>query len=281
MTLLKELNKTGKKIPALGIGTWRMVGGSTPDYSQDDKAIEALRKAVSLGMWLIDTAEYYAAGHAEEIVGKAIEVFDRDEVFIVSKVWHTNLRYEDVIKAAKRSLKRLKTDYIDLYLVHWPNPDIPLRETMKAMEKLVDDGMVLYIGVSNFDLSLMEEARSYLSHVDIVANQVKYSLLDRNVEKDVLPYCQKERITLMAYTPLEKGLLANDPFLSEIGKKYGKTAAQVALNWLISKDMVVAIPKAIKIEHIEENAGAMGWQLSEEDTKTINEKFRKFEEEET
>ncbi|MHA1627323.1 MAG: aldo/keto reductase [Candidatus Asgardarchaeia archaeon] len=233
-----------------------------------------MRKAVSLGMWLIDTAEFYGAGHAEEVVGMAIEAFDRDEVFVVTKVWHTNLRYNDVIKAAERSLKRLKTDYIDLYLVHWPNPNIPLRETMKAMEKLVEDGMVLYVGVSNFDVSLMEEARSYLSHTDIVANQVKYNLLDRNVEKDVLPYCQEERITLIAYTPLEKGLLANDPFLSEIGKKYGKTSAQVALNWLISKDMVVAIPKAIEMEHIEENAGAMGWQLSEEDMKLIDEKFK-------
>ncbi|MHA1596075.1 MAG: aldo/keto reductase [Candidatus Asgardarchaeia archaeon] len=233
-----------------------------------------MRKAVSLGMWLIDTAEFYGAGHAEEVVGMAIEAFDRDEVFVVTKVWHTNLRYNDVIKAAERSLKRLKTDYIDLYLVHWPNPNIPLRETMKAMEKLVEDGMVLYVGVSNFDVSLMEEARSYFSHTDIVANQVKYNLLDRNVEKDVLPYCQEERITLIAYTPLEKGLLANDPFLSEIGKKYGKTSAQVALNWLISKDMVVAIPKAIEMEHIEENAGAMGWQLSEEDMKLIDEKFK-------
>ncbi|MCD6515013.1 MAG: aldo/keto reductase [Candidatus Odinarchaeota archaeon] len=245
----------------------------TPDYSQDDLAIKALRHGISLGMWLIDTAEVYGGGHAEELVGEAIKIFNREEVFIVTKVWETNLRYDDVLKAAKGSLKRLKTNYIDLYLIHWPNPRIPLSETMKAMEKLVSDRLVRYIGVSNFSVELMEEARSYLSKEDIVANQVKYNVYDRSVERDILPYCQKEGITLMAYTPLAKGNVSTDKTLIEIGKKYGKTATQVALNWLISKDMVIAIPKAIRIEHIEENAGAMGWRLSEEDIRYIEQRI--------
>jgi len=270
---LKELNRTGCKVPAIGLGTWKIGGSMTPDHSQDDLAIKALRHGISLGMWLIDTAEIYGGGHAEELVGEAIKIFNREKIFIVTKVWETNLRYDDVLKAAKRSLKRLKTNYIDLYLIHWPNPRIPLSETMKAMEKLVSDGLVRYIGVSNFSVKLMEEARSYLSKEDIVVNQVKYNVYDRSVERDILPYCQKEGITLMAYTPLAKGSVSTDKTLIEIGRKYGKTAAQVALNWLISKDMVIAIPKAIRIEHIEENAGAMGWRLSEEDIRYIEQRI--------
>ena len=270
---LKELNRTGCKVPAIGLGTWKIGGSMTPDHSQDDLAIKALRHGISLGMWLIDTAEIYGGGHAEELVGEAIKIFNREKIFIVTKVWETNLRYDDVLKAAKRSLKRLKTNYIDLYLIHWPNSRIPLSETMKAMEKLVSDGLVRYIGVSNFSVKLMEEARSYLSKEDIVVNQVKYNVYDRSVERDILPYCQKEGITLMAYTPLAKGSVSTDKTLIEIGRKYGKTAAQVALNWLISKDMVIAIPKAIRIEHIEENAGAMGWRLSEEDIRYIEQRI--------
>ena len=270
---LKELNRTGCKVPAIGLGTWKIGGSMTPDHSQDDLAIKALRHGISLGMWLIDTAEIYGGGHAEELVGEAIKIFNREKIFIVTKVWETNLRYDDVLKAAKRSLKRLKTNYIDLYLIHWPNPRIPLSETMKAMEKLVSDGLVRYIGVSNFSVELMEEARSYLSKEDIVVNQVKYNVYDRSIERDILPYCQKEGITLMAYTPLAKGSVSTDKTLIEIGRKYGKTAAQVALNWLISKDMVIAIPKAVRIEHIEENAGAMGWRLSEEDIRYIEQRI--------
>lgn len=270
---LKELNKTGVKVPAIGFGTWGIGGRMTPDYSHDKEAVEAIRYAIKLGMWLIDTAEIYGAGHSEELVGEAIKDFERDQVFIVTKVWETNLRYDDVIKAAKRSLSRLKSKYIDLYLVHWPSTRVPISETMKAMEKLVDDGLIRFIGVSNFDVDLMEEARAALSKTDIVVNQVKYNLYDRSVENDVLPYCQKERITLMAYTPLAKGSLAREPLLIEIGKKYGKTAAQVALNWLISKDMVIAIPKALDKKHIEENAGAMGWRLSVDDLKMLDSSF--------
>ena len=267
---LKELGRSGAKVPAIGMGTWGVGGYATRDATHDEEAIQALRKGIKLGMYLIDTAEMYGNGYAEEIVGKAIKPFPREEVFIVSKVLPEHLHYKDVIKAARNSLKRLGTNFIDLYLIHAPNPKIPLRETMKAMEKLVEDGLVKFIGVSNFGVAEMEETRSYLSRNDIVVNQVEYSLLERSIEKDVLLYCIKNRITVMAYTPLAKGRLAKDEFLQEIGKKYGKTSAQVALNWLISKESVIAIPKAINLKHLEENAGAMGWRLTREDIKKIS-----------
>jgi len=273
---VKLLGKSKDFVPSVGQGTWRMGGDVSPNRNEAHKVIEALRYGISLGLTLIDTAEFYGGGHTEELVGQAIKGYNREDLFIVSKVWQTNLHYDDVLKAAERSLQRLQTRYIDLYLIHWPNPAIPLSETMKAMEKLVELGKIRYIGVSNFDVNLMEEARSYLSREDIMANQVRYSLLDRTPEESILPYCEREKITLMAYTPLAKGNLAKDKKLAEIGKKYKKTAAQVALNWLISKTPVIAIPKAITKKHIEENAGSMGWRLSEEDIMSIDKYFKKI-----
>ena len=275
---LKILGKTGEKVPAIGMGTWGIGGRFTPDYSKDALWVDALRFGIKysiekVGIALIDTAEMYGAGHSEEIVGRAIKEFPRDKVFIVTKVKGEHLGYEDVIKAAKRSLSRLGIKQIDLYLVHWPNPIIPLRETMKAMEKLVNDGLVRFIGVSNFGRRLLEEARSYLSFTDIVVNQVRYSIAYREPEADLLPYCQKEGIILMAYTPLEKGALARNPILEEVGRKYNKTAAQVALNWLIAKKNVITIPKSERKERIKENLDAMGWRLSKEDIEYLNERF--------
>ena len=243
---LKELAKTSVQVPAIGMGTWGIGGYSYPDSSHDSEAIRALRRGFELGMCLIDTAEMYGAGHAEEIVGEAIKPFPREQVFIVSKVLPENLHYAHVIEAAEKSLKRLQTDYRDLYLIHSPNPRIPLRETMEAMEKLVERDLVRYIGVSNFDVSQMEETISYLCKNDMVVNQVEYSLLDRSVERDVLPYCTQQQVTVMAYTPLAKGRLSRNEFLRRIGQKYEKSATQVALNWLIAKENVIAIPKAIK-----------------------------------
>jgi len=270
---LKELGRTGVKVPAIGMGTWGIGGYSSRDTVGDNEAIRALRRGIELGMYLIDTAEMYSAGHAEELVGQAIKPFPREQVFIVSKVLPENLHYDDVIKAAERSLKRLQTDRIDLYLIHSPNPRIPLAETMKAMEELVERNVVRFIGVSNFDVGQVEEARSYLSKDDIVVNQVEYSLLERSIERDVLPYCTQQQMTVMAYTPLASGRLSKSKFLLEIGKRYEKTAAQVALNWLIAKERVVAIPKAVSIDHLEENASAMGWRLSQDDIERASSYF--------
>ncbi len=224
-------------------------------------------------MWLIDTAEMYGAGHAEELVGQAIQAFPREKVFIVSKVLNNYLEYEEVIKACHRSLERLQADFIDLYLVHFPNYEVPLQETMEAMEKLVEQGLARFIGVSNFPLNLMKQAQSYIGTTEIQANEVKYNLKCRYDEKDLLPYCQKERITMIAYTPLEEGSLANSRLLQEVGKKYEKPAAQIALNWLICKENVVTIPKAINPGHLEENAAAIGWRMSQEDLERLSAAF--------
>jgi len=271
---LKELGTTGVKVPAIGAGTWEMGGDFYRDTTGNNEAIRALRRAIELGMYLIDTAEMYGAGHAEELVGEAIKPFPREQVFIVSKVLPENLHYADVIKAAEKSLRRLQTDWIDLYLIHFPNPQIPLGETLEAMAKLVERNLVRLIGVSNFDVSQMEEARSFLSKGKIVTNQVDYSLLVRSIERDVLPYCEQQQMTVMAYRPLARGELPRNKFLQEVGKKYGKTAAQVALNWLIAKEEVIAIPKAVNLDHVAENASAMGWRLSQDDIERISAHFR-------
>ncbi|RLG02739.1 MAG: aldo/keto reductase [Thaumarchaeota archaeon] len=272
------LGRTGEKLAAIGLGTWRIGGGMTPDYSMDKEAVEAIRYAVELGMTHIDTAEIYGGGHAEELVGEAIKAFPREDVFITSKVWHTNLRYDDVLKACERSLKRLQTSYIDLYLIHWPNPSIPLSETMKALERLYKDGKIRYIGVSNFSVSQVEEARSHLSQTDIVANQVEYSLYERSIEKDLIPYCLETGVTVVAYSPLGRGRLIRElsigrsrriRVLREVAETYSKTPIQVALNWVIWKENVVTIPKSIRKEHLEENVGAAGWRLSERDYKRL------------
>ena len=269
----KELGNTGVKVPVIGMGTWEIGGGISRDSADDARDVQAVRKAIELGMTLIDTAEMYAAGHSEEIVGEAIKTVPREQLFIVTKVAPMNLHYEDVFKAAEMSLKRLRTDWIDLYLVHHPNPQVPLKETMEAMEKLVERNLVRYIGVSNFDVDQMEEARSCLSGNEIVVNQVEYNVLHRSAERDVIPYCLQHRMTVMAHRPLARGVLSSNKFLQEIGEKYEKSAAQVALNWLINREGVIAIPKAVNTDHLEQNAGAAGWILSGGDTEKISTHF--------
>jgi len=268
----KQLNRTGERIPELGLGTWGIGGGSSSDTTKDDDYIQAIRENIEAGLKLIDTAEMYGNGHAEELVGRAIKGYKRDEVFIVSKVWHNHLRRDDLLNAAKKSVERLGT-HMDLYLVHWPNPSVPLQETMRAMEEVAEQGLTRYIGVSNFSAELLEEARSYTSKYDVVADEVKYSITDRGAEKDVLPYCERNGITLIAYTPIEHGLITQGrvgQLLREVGQKYGKTPVQVALNWLTFHEPVVAIPKASKIEHIRENAGASDWRLSSQDFELLS-----------
>jgi len=275
----RRLGKTDEKIPVIGIGTWRVGGAMTPDYSHDEEAVEAIRYAISLGMTHIDTAEIYGAGHSEELVGRAIKDMDREKLFIATKVWYTNLRFDDVINACKNSLNRLNLKYVDLYIIHWPSNTIPLQETMKAMERLYKEGKIRYIGVSNFNVDQLEEARQCLSITDVVSNQVEYSLYKREIEKDLLPYCQRSGITITAYRPLGLGNISkeiNDSSsrlggaLRKLAMKYGKTPVQVALNWVIWNECVVTIPKAIQKAHIAENAGAAGWRLEENDYRFLS-----------
>ena len=254
----KQLGATGVKVPEIGFGTWQYRGGGEP-----------LRKAIELGAFLIDTAEMYGT---EEAVGEAIKGL-RQKVFIATKVSGNHLRYDEVLRAAENSLKRLRTDSIDLYQVHWPDPGVPVAETMGAMEKLVDSGKVRFIGVSNFYLENLKEAEACLTKHKIVSNQVKYSLVDRGIEADMLSYCQKSRITVIAYSPLARGMLGSKPLLrnrrslgvlERIASETGKSMAQVALNWCVAKPSVIAIPKSDKMERVIEDCGASGWRLFQE-----------------
>jgi len=269
---------TKDKIPSLGLGTWKIGGDRIASTVNDVSEIAAIQKAIELGYTLIDTAEMYSAGHCEELIGKAILNTERKKLFLVSKVYKTNLQYDKVIEACKNSLKRLGTDYLDSYLIHSPNPQVPLKETLDAMNFLVKEGLTKTIGVSAFSLELLKEARLN-SDVPIVMNQIEYSLFARNLgyygasknmEKEVIPYQQKEGIITMSVRPLERGLLLGNEIVKEIAQKYNKTPAQLALNWLIQKEGVVAIPKSTNEVHLKENLGALGWKIKKEDLIELN-----------
>ncbi len=258
-----ELGKTGEKVSRVGLGTWKL--------GRDEKQeIRALRAGMQAGINFIDTAEMYGT---EELVGRVIA--GQDGFFIATKVTPTHFRYEQVIKACDASLKRLGTRSIDLYQLHWPNSGIPIEETMRAMEKLVHDGKIRHIGVSNFSLGELKEAQEAMKSNEIVSDQVEYSLFVRDVEKELLPYCRKERISLIAYSPLARGrLFAKSStklrqFLAEIGAAHKKTATQVALNWLMLKG-AIPIPKASSKEHVLELAGSSGWSLSQREVSSID-----------
>lgn len=270
----RELVK-GVHIPVIGIGTWGMGGERTPDPSEDEEDIAAIRAGIDLGMTHLDTAEMYGGGHTEELVGAAIEPYDRSDIFITTKVWRTHLGRNDLISSMRASLGRLGLDYVDLYLVHWPNPDVPIQETMMALEYCVNEGYTRFIGISNFPVHLVAEAQNHLKDHRLVANQVEYNLTEQGPRRELLPYCQEHGIMLIAYTPLAKGRLAmpGNTILDSMAEKYGKTQSQVSLNWLISQENVVAIPKASRTEHLNENVGASGWRLDEEDFRKLSVSF--------
>ncbi|MFH1395773.1 MAG: aldo/keto reductase [archaeon] len=264
---------TGFNLPVLGFGTWAMGGLKVKDTTHDKEDINAIKTALKLGITHIDTAESYSQGHSEELVGEAINEFDRKTLFITTKVAPQNFHYDDLINSAKNSLKRLQVDYIDLYLLHSPNPEIPIEESMKAMDYLVEQGMVRNIGISNFSVDEMKKAQACTKN-KIVTNQIDYSLLVRNkskyvekMESEIIPYCQENDILVTAYKPLALGRLGkeNFPLLKELAERYNKTPAQIALNWVISKKNIVAIFKSTNPEHIKENLGALGWKLEPED----------------
>ena len=252
------MGNTGVMVPEIGLGTWKYRGGVAP-----------LRRGIDLGARFIDTAEMY---RTEDVVGQALEGV-RDQVFLATKVSGSHLRHDQVMHAVEASLRLLQVDRIDLYQVHWPNRDVPIGETMGAMEALANEGTVKYIGVSNFDLRELQEAQRAMTNHPIVSNQVLYSLKDRDIERDLLPYCQEQSITIIAYTPLADGSLASKPrftskvnkgisSLQEVAVEVGKTMAQVALNWCTSHDGVIAIPKSNSLARTEENCGASSWRLS-------------------
>lgn len=251
----------GSQIPVVGLGTWRMGGGTSPDYSQDDDLVALLKRTIQMGYTHLDTAEMYGGTHTEELVGRAIRDFPRDQLFITTKVWQTNLRYRDVHHAVDGSLKRLGLEAVDLYLIHWPNPAIPLTETFRALNELVAEGKVKRLGVSNFDLSLLQQAID-LADTPIMANQVRYNLLGREPERNgVLEFCQRHDIVLTAYSPLKDGVLSH-PTVTAIARQLGATPGQVALNWLTRQPGVITIPKSLNETHLRENLAAPSLELT-------------------
>ena len=269
---LKPLGNTGVMVPEIGLGTWKYTGGDVP-----------LQRGIELGAFLIDTAEMY---RTEDAVGRAVKGM-RDRVFIATKVLGRHLRYDEVLRAAEQSLRLLDIDRIDLYQVHWPNSRVPIEETMRAMEHLVDRGLVRYVGVSNFSVQQLADAQAAMPRYPVVSNQVLYNLQRRNIERDLLPYCQRNDVTVLAYTPLADGDLAPTPTdsggkvsglrraagrltsrsrqldtLRAVARECDKTPAQVALNWCVSRPNVIAIPKSNSVARTEENCGASGWRLT-------------------
>ena len=257
----------GVVVPALGLGTWHM--GEDP--RQASQEVEALRHGLDEGLTLIDTAEMYAEGGAEEIVGEAI-AGRRDEVFLVSKVYPWNASREGTIAACERSLARMRTDRLDLYLLHWRG-EHPLAETVEAFETLREAGKIGAWGVSNFDLADMEELMEVPGGGNCVANQVLYNLSRRGVEYDLLPWCQHRGIAVMAYSPIEQGSLARNETLIHIAKAYQATPAQVALAFLLERDGVIAIPKSSHPQRVTENREAADLDLTDEDLDALDAAF--------
>ena len=258
----RQLGETNVIVPEVGFGTWAYTGGEAP-----------LRRAVELGAAHIDTAESY---NTESDVGKAIRGI-RDRVFLATKVSPEHFRRDALLKAADASLKRLEVDYIDLYQLHWSNPGVPIEETMRAMESLLKAGKVRFIGVSNFSVTQLREAQAVMA-VPIVSNQVEYSLITRNIETDVLPYCQANGITVIAYSPFGErfsNILQKDRkgVIQRVAAAVGKTSAQVVLNWCLSKESVVVIPKANSVAHVEEDCGASDWNMSKANLELLEKAF--------
>jgi diketogulonate reductase-like aldo/keto reductase len=258
---------SGKTVPALGQGTWHM--GEDARRRKDEVA--ALRAGLDLGMTLIDTAEMYADGEAEEVTAEAI-AGRRDDAFIVSKVLPENATRRGTIAACERSLRRLATDHIDLYLLHWRGSP-PLKGTLEAFDELMRVGKIRAWGVSNFDRSDMEELWGLPGGKACATNQVLYNLSRRGIEHDLMPWCAKQHVSIMAYSPVEQGRLLRHRELQEVAKRHGATPAQVALAWTMRHDGVISIPKAGTVAHVKENVGALGLRLSAEDFATLDKAF--------
>jgi diketogulonate reductase-like aldo/keto reductase len=274
---LKPLG-SGAKVSEIGMGTYYdpqwIATAKTIGWMRGAAAkVEALKAGLDGGMNFIDTAELYGS---EPLVAKAIKGRKREDLFIATKVWPNHLRRDALVKALGKSLRRLETPYVDLYQVHFPNDKVPIEETMGAMEEMKDKGMTLSIGVSNFSLQQTKDAVSALKKSQLASNQVDYSLANREIEADLAPYCESNKISIIAYYPLGHGKLTGADARSKmeaVSKAYSKTPAQVALNWLVTGRNVFAIPRASRAEHVEENLGASGWEVKPEDRAQLEAAF--------
>lgn len=254
IVIVTELARTGVYIPEIGIGTWEYHAGPQP-----------LRKGLEAGALFIDTAESYGS---EPTVGEAIRDL-RERVFIATKVSPQNFRSADLRRSVEASLKRLGTDFVDLLQLHEPNPTIPIDDTMGAVAELITAGKVKFAGVSNFSVAQLQAAQKALGGFPIVSNQVRYNLIDRTIETELLPYCRAHHVTVIAYCPLARGLSRIrdcDPtgVIAELAEATGKSPAQIVINWCVCQKGVVAIPKGNSTEHILDNCGASDWRLSQE-----------------
>jgi diketogulonate reductase-like aldo/keto reductase len=258
---------SGQAIPVLGMGTWQM-GENDRDRPSE---VAALRHGLELGLSLIDTAEMYGEGGAELVIAEAI-AGRRADVFLTSKVYPHNASMKGTIAACERSLKRLNTDYLDLYLLHWRS-SVPLDETLGAFQKLHQAGKIRSYGVSNFDTQDMKKAVSISGGREIVTNQVLYNLMRRGVEWDLLPWSRQQNIPIMAYSPIEQGRLLQDSTLQKIAADRHVTAAEVAIAWLLHQDQVIVIPKSSNIAHVEKNRAALDLRLTVEELELLNVAF--------
>ena len=267
------LMPSGRPIPVLGQGTWRMGENS----SRRKEEIAALRLGLDLGMTLIDTAEMYGEGGAEGVVGEAIQDRPRSEVFIVTKVYPHNATRGGAVEACARSLRRLKVEYIDLYLLHWRG-NVPLQETLEAFQFLKDKGSIRDFGVSNLDVDDMEEAYALPRSDEIATNQVLYNLAHRGIEWELLPWCRKRRIPIMAYSPLgsdatEQRRMLGQTSVKKVAARHDATPAQIALAWLLRHPDLIVIPKAGNPEHLRDNRDAHDIELTDRDLKELDQAF--------
>lgn len=257
----------GVRLPKIGFGTWNIGGGSFANRAQDARGLAALRSALDLGYTHFDTAELYGAGHTEELLGRAVRESGvaRESLFIASKVKPEHLRYDDVLKSCEGSLRRLGMDYLDLYLIHWPGGNMRLTYTFRALNKLVTDGKVRHLGVSNFDLRLLK-ASEEASETPLVTNQVPYSVSDRTYARNgVLDYCRERHIVLTAYSPMDQGHFRPNKAVRAVAEAHSATPHQIALAWLVAQPLVITIPMSLDPEHQSQNLAAIDIKLTEDE----------------
>ncbi|MFG1519754.1 MAG: aldo/keto reductase [Thermoplasmataceae archaeon] len=288
----KNIGKSDLRVSVVGFGAWQAGGrGWGTDFTDND-VIKAMKYGFENGVNYIDTAEIYGSGHSEEVISRALEGYRREDIIIATKVAPPHFRKDDVINSCDRSLRRLNTSYIDLYQLHWPDSSVPIKETISAMEKLVDSGKVRYIGVCNYPLAKLQEVLEALSKHDLVSNQMRYNLIQREVETDLVPFMRNKSISMIAWSPIAKGLLSGkyspgnlprdeirqrDSLFSkenveklmpliekirEIAVSRSKTPSQVALNYLICQESFV-IPGIKSTDQLMENMGAADWRLTD------------------
>lgn len=271
----KAFAKTGRSVSEIGMGTYYdplwIAAATLGLRRRAAEKLDALKTGLDGGINLVDTAEIYGS---EPVIAGAIRERKREDIFIATKAWPNHLRRDALKRSLEKSLRRLGTSYVDLYQVHFPSRRVPIEETMAAMEDLVEAGRILYVGVSNFDFRQIQEANSALRKSQLSSVQLPYNLTNRKVEREILPYCQREGLALMAYYPLAHGKLASSPKLDSVCKEYRKTPSQVSIRWLARKDCVFPIPRASDPRHVSEDVAASGWDISDEDVLELERLFQ-------